>query len=142
MIKMNISHVIFFLMITLITLIILSITRYADKTCGGYSGGNKRKLSVGMALIGDPSIVFLDEPSSGMYVLIRVIRVIRVIRSIPLYKYTIHLDYIVYAYDLRDNNPNNPDNTGISLMNIHIHLFILMITLDNPPSGECNWYLS
>ena len=32
----------------------------------GYSGGNKRKLSVGIALIGNPKIVFLDEPSTGM----------------------------------------------------------------------------
>ena len=30
------------------------------------SGGNKRKLSVAMALIGNPPIVFLDEPSTGM----------------------------------------------------------------------------
>ncbi|XP_038048297.1 ATP-binding cassette sub-family A member 5-like [Patiria miniata] len=30
------------------------------------SGGQKRKLCVGLALIGDPKILFLDEPSSGM----------------------------------------------------------------------------
>lgn len=30
------------------------------------SGGNKRKLSLAMALIGQSKIVFLDEPSSGM----------------------------------------------------------------------------
>lgn len=30
------------------------------------SGGNKRKLNVAMALIGNPMIVFLDEPSAGM----------------------------------------------------------------------------
>jgi ATP-binding cassette subfamily A (ABC1) protein 3 len=30
------------------------------------SGGNKRKLSVAMAMIGNPPIVFLDEPSTGM----------------------------------------------------------------------------
>ncbi|XP_070580684.1 cholesterol transporter ABCA5-like isoform X2 [Ptychodera flava] len=30
------------------------------------SGGQKRKLCVGMALIGDPKVLFLDEPSSGM----------------------------------------------------------------------------
>lgn len=30
------------------------------------SGGNKRKLSVGMATIAEPAMVFLDEPSAGM----------------------------------------------------------------------------
>ncbi len=31
-----------------------------------FSGGNKRKLSTAIALIGDPPIVFLDEPTTGM----------------------------------------------------------------------------
>ncbi len=39
---------------------------FADKQAGTYSGGNKRKLSVAIALIGNPKIVILDEPSSGM----------------------------------------------------------------------------
>lgn len=30
------------------------------------SGGNKRKLCVVMSLIGNPSLVFLDEPSAGV----------------------------------------------------------------------------
>jgi len=30
------------------------------------SGGNKRKLQVAIALIGNPPVIFLDEPSSGM----------------------------------------------------------------------------
>lgn len=34
-----------------------------DSIC---SGGNKRKLSAGMALIGGPPVIFLDEPSTGM----------------------------------------------------------------------------
>ena len=31
-----------------------------------FSGGNRRKLSTGIALIGNPSIIFLDEPTTGM----------------------------------------------------------------------------
>lgn len=34
--------------------------------CCACSGGNKRKLSAGMALIGGPPVIFLDEPSTGM----------------------------------------------------------------------------
>ena len=44
----------------------MGLTEYADRPAGTYSGGNKRKLSVAIAMIGEPSIVFLDEPSTGM----------------------------------------------------------------------------
>jgi len=44
----------------------LQLTIYKDKPAGTLSGGNKRKLSVAMALIGSPKIVFLDEPSTGV----------------------------------------------------------------------------
>mmetsp|Transcript_3366 Transcript_3366/g.4864 ORF Transcript_3366/g.4864 Transcript_3366/m.4864 type:complete len:1961 (-) Transcript_3366:133-6015(-) len=38
----------------------------SDRLSMGYSGGMKRKLSVACATIGQPQIVFLDEPSTGM----------------------------------------------------------------------------
>ncbi|CAG9326092.1 unnamed protein product [Blepharisma stoltei] len=44
----------------------MDLRQYADQQAGTYSGGNKRKLSVAMALIGNPTVVFLDEPSAGM----------------------------------------------------------------------------
>ena len=44
----------------------MGLTEYADRAAGSYSGGNKRKLSVAIAMIGEPSLVFLDEPSTGM----------------------------------------------------------------------------
>ncbi len=34
--------------------------------CETYSGGNKRKLSVAVALVGGPAVVLMDEPSTGM----------------------------------------------------------------------------
>jgi len=39
---------------------------FTHKQAGGLSGGNKRKLSVAIALVGGPRIVFLDEPSCGV----------------------------------------------------------------------------
>ncbi len=39
---------------------------YSNKLAGTLSGGNKRKLSVAACLIGNPPIVILDEPSTGM----------------------------------------------------------------------------
>jgi len=37
-----------------------------DRPCGTYSGGMKRRLSVAISLMGDPPVVFLDEPSTGL----------------------------------------------------------------------------
>eukprot|EP00743_Colponemidia_sp_Colp-15_P004647 GILK01005008.1.p1 GENE.GILK01005008.1~~GILK01005008.1.p1 ORF type:complete len:2608 (-),score=498.63 GILK01005008.1:139-7962(-) len=44
----------------------MNLMEYADRKAGTYSGGNKRKLSVAVAMIGNPPVVFLDEPSTGM----------------------------------------------------------------------------
>ncbi|XP_056020266.1 phospholipid-transporting ATPase ABCA1-like isoform X2 [Ostrea edulis] len=44
----------------------LELRIYADKLSGSYSGGNKRKLSTAISLIGNPQIIFLDEPTTGM----------------------------------------------------------------------------
>ena len=38
----------------------------ADSRASDLSGGQKRKLSVGIALIGDPKLIFLDEPTAGV----------------------------------------------------------------------------
>ncbi|XP_050530373.1 phospholipid-transporting ATPase ABCA3-like isoform X2 [Daktulosphaira vitifoliae] len=45
---------------------LLGLEEYKNKQSGTYSGGNKRKLNTAMALIGDPPVVFLDEPTSGV----------------------------------------------------------------------------
>ncbi|KAM3751459.1 hypothetical protein ACB098_04G110800 [Castanea mollissima] len=38
----------------------------ANKQAGKYSGGMKRRLSVAISLIGDPRVVYMDEPSTGL----------------------------------------------------------------------------
>ncbi|GJP54911.1 hypothetical protein CLOM_g13925 [Closterium sp. NIES-68] len=38
----------------------------ADKPVHQYSGGMKRRLSVAISLIGDPLVVYMDEPSTGL----------------------------------------------------------------------------
>ncbi|OXB57938.1 hypothetical protein ASZ78_003924 [Callipepla squamata] len=44
----------------------LGLPMYADQLAGTYSGGNKRKLSTAIALIGCPPLILLDEPTTGM----------------------------------------------------------------------------
>ena len=39
---------------------------FADRPAGTLSGGNKRKLSLAIAIVGNPVACILDEPSSGM----------------------------------------------------------------------------
>lgn len=38
----------------------------AGRPAGQYSGGSKRKLALGIALVGGSRTILLDEPSSGM----------------------------------------------------------------------------
>jgi ATP-binding cassette, subfamily A (ABC1), member 3 len=44
----------------------VGLQNYSSRMAAKLSGGNKRKLSLGIALMGNPSVLLLDEPSSGM----------------------------------------------------------------------------
>ena len=44
----------------------VGLETFAGRMAAKLSGGNKRKLSLGIALMGNPSVLLLDEPSSGM----------------------------------------------------------------------------
>ncbi|KAK7942834.1 ABC transporter [Apiospora aurea] len=44
----------------------VGLEAFSTRQAHALSGGNKRKLSLGIALMGNPSVVLLDEPSSGL----------------------------------------------------------------------------
>ncbi len=44
----------------------VGLTEAADRNVKGYSGGMKRRLDLALALVHHPSILFLDEPTTGL----------------------------------------------------------------------------
>lgn len=45
----------------------LNFVKHLEKQVYALSGGNKRKLSTAVALLGNPSIIYLDEPTTGQF---------------------------------------------------------------------------
>lgn len=43
-----------------------ALTEAGSRRAGTYSGGMRRRLDIAMSLIGDPPVVFLDEPTTGL----------------------------------------------------------------------------
>ena len=44
----------------------VGLMRAADRRVAGYSGGMRRRLDLGMALVHEPRVLFLDEPTTGL----------------------------------------------------------------------------
>jgi ABC-2 type transport system ATP-binding protein len=47
------------------TIELVGLKEKADTRAGALSGGQQRRLDLGVALIGDPDLIFLDEPTTG-----------------------------------------------------------------------------
>ncbi|KAF9098547.1 hypothetical protein BGX27_000767 [Mortierella sp. AM989] len=49
----------------------VSLTPFEDRLTKGLSGGEKRRLSIAISLVGNPGVVFLDEPTTGLDISVR-----------------------------------------------------------------------
>ncbi len=80
----------------------LGLSEYADVRAKTLSGGWKRRLSIAMALISEPKVLFLDEPTLGLDVLARreLWRVMRKLKGSMTVILTTH--YMEEAEELAD----------------------------------------
>ncbi len=44
----------------------MELSDVSGKKAGDFSGGMKKRLDVGTALVHEPSLIFLDEPTTGL----------------------------------------------------------------------------
>ncbi len=44
---------------------LVGLADLADRRCGALSGGQQRRIDVGLSLVGNPELIFLDEPTTG-----------------------------------------------------------------------------
>jgi ABC-2 type transport system ATP-binding protein len=42
------------------------LAEHADRIAGNYSGGMQRRMDIAMALVHDPQVLFMDEPTTGL----------------------------------------------------------------------------
>jgi ABC-2 type transport system ATP-binding protein len=80
-----------------------SLTDAAARKVSTYSGGMRRRLDIAMSLIGNPSVIFLDEPTTGLDPQAR-IEVWRVVKDLAEHGTTVLLttQYLDEAEHLAD----------------------------------------
>ena len=45
---------------------LLDLAEFADRRVSTYSGGQRRRLDIALGIVHDPSVLFLDEPTTGL----------------------------------------------------------------------------
>lgn len=45
---------------------LVGLSEFTDRTVGKYSGGMRRRLDLALALVHEPAVLFLDEPTTGL----------------------------------------------------------------------------
>ncbi len=45
---------------------LFGLHKLMDRPCSGFSGGERRRVALALAMVGNPSLVFFDEPTTGL----------------------------------------------------------------------------
>jgi len=45
---------------------LLDLAEFADRRASTYSGGQRRRLDIGLGIVHEPAVLFLDEPTTGL----------------------------------------------------------------------------
>jgi ABC-2 type transport system ATP-binding protein len=79
------------------------LTDAADRRASTYSGGMRRRLDIAMSLVGNPQLIFLDEPTTGLDPEVR-IEVWKIVKELAANGKTVFLttQYLEEAEQLAD----------------------------------------
>ncbi len=119
----------------------VELSEYSGKHIGGFSGGMKQRLLIAQALLGDPKLILLDEPTAGVDPKQRVIirRLIENLREKAIVIVSTHIvsdvesiaDRIIILKDGEINADGTtgsliarlPDHCGKNLENVYMQHF-------------------
>jgi ABC-2 type transport system ATP-binding protein len=124
---------------------LIDLGDFLDRLVGTYSGGMKRRLDLAAALIHNPEIVFLDEPTTGLDPVSRVqvwseVRRLNQQLGITIFLTTQYLeeaDELAHRVGIIDNGRIVAEGTPIALKKA-VGADVIIVRVDGDPGSACS----